>query len=62
MFTLGVKKNNDNSNRHYFSSNKHDASGEMIRSKYQQEALQQGVWGSSYLIVCLPEEKLQQSP
>ena len=42
-FIAGVEKNND-SKRHYFSSNKHDAPGEIIRSEARQEALRQGVW------------------
>ena len=40
----GVEKNNDDSKCHYFSSNKHDAPGEIIRSECRQEALRQGVW------------------
>ena len=40
---IGVEKNNDDSKRRYFSSNKHDAPGEIIRTEYRQEALQQGV-------------------
>lgn len=45
IFMIGVEKNNDDSKRHYFSSNKHDAPGEIIRTESRQEALQQGVWG-----------------
>ena len=41
----GVEKNNDDSKRHYFSSNKHDAPGEIIRSEYCQETLQRDAWG-----------------
>lgn len=44
MVYAGVEKNNDDSKRHYFSSNKHDAPGEIIRSEARQEALRQGVW------------------
>ena len=44
MYTIGVEKNNDDSKCHYFSSNKHDAPGEIIRSECRQEALRQGVW------------------
>ena len=44
IYFAGVEKNNDNSKRHYFSSNKHDAPGEIIRSECRQEALRQGVW------------------
>ena len=40
---IGIEKNNDDSKRHYFSSNKHDAPGEIIRTECRQEALQQGV-------------------
>ena len=47
---LGVEKNNDDSKRHYFSSNKHDAPGEIIRSEFRQEALRQGVWNHSTCI------------
>ena len=42
MYT-GVEKNNDDSKCHYFSSNKHDSPGEIIRSECQQEALRQSV-------------------
>ena len=41
----GVEKNNDTSKRNYFSSNKHDAPGEIIRSDYRLNKLQQGVCG-----------------
>ena len=44
MMYTGVEKNNNYSKRHYFSSNKHDAPGEIIRSEARQEALRQGVW------------------
>ena len=40
----GVEKNNDTSKRNYFSSNKHDAPGEIIRSDYRLNELQWGVW------------------
>ena len=40
----GVEKNNDDSKRHYFSSNKHDAPGKINKSECRQEALRQGVW------------------
>ena len=40
----GVEKNDD-SKWHYFSSNKHDAPGEIIKSEYRQETLQRGAWG-----------------
>ena len=43
LYNTGVEKNDD-SKRHYFSSHKHDAPGEIIRSEYRQEALQEGVW------------------
>ena len=39
----GVEKND--SKRHYSSSSKHDAPGEIIRSEYRQETLQRGAWG-----------------
>ena len=39
---IEIEKNND-SKRHYFSSNKHDAPGEIIRTECRQEALQHGV-------------------
>ena len=42
--TSGVEKNNDTSKRNY-SSNKHDTPGEIIRSDYHLNELQQGVWG-----------------
>ena len=44
ILILGVERNNDDSKRHYFSSNKHDAPGEIIRTECRQEALSQGVW------------------
>ena len=31
LLFIGVEKNNDDLKRHYFSSNKHDAAGEIIR-------------------------------
>ena len=37
-FIAGVEKNNE-FKRHYFSSNKHDAPGEIIRSEARQEVL-----------------------
>ena len=40
MCTPGVEKNNDTSKRNYFSSNKHDAPGEIIRSDYRLNELQ----------------------
>ena len=43
IYFAGIEKNND-SKWHYFSSNKHDAPGEIIRSECRQEALQHGVW------------------
>ena len=45
LITSGVEKNNDTSRRNYFSSNKHDAPGEIIRSDYRLNELQRGVWG-----------------
>ena len=42
LLFIGVEKNNDDSKRHYFSSNKHDAAGEIIRCEarlHQNEAL-----------------------
>ena len=44
IYFTGVEKNNDDSKRHYFSSNKHDAPGEIIRIECRQEALRQGAW------------------
>ena len=44
LITLGVEKN-DTSKRNYFSSDKHDAPGEIIRSDYRLNELQWGVWG-----------------
>ena len=44
MIYTGVEKDNDDSKRHYFSNNKHDAPGEIIRSEARQQALRQGVW------------------
>lgn len=42
---VGVEKNNDDSKRHYFSSNKMDAAAEIVRCDYRLEAMRQGVWG-----------------
>ena len=44
IFYKGVERNNEDSKCHYFSSNKHDAPGEIIKSECRQEALRQGVW------------------
>ncbi|MCG8626156.1 MAG: hypothetical protein MJE68_29690 [Proteobacteria bacterium] len=49
-----MEKNNDTSKRNYFSSNKHDAPGEIIRSDYRLNELQQGVWGHS---TCVREKR-----
>ena len=38
----GVEKNNDDSKRHYYSSNKHDVPMELIRSEVHMEEL---AWG-----------------
>ena len=40
-----MEKNNDVSKKNYFSSNKHDAAVEIIRSDYRLEQMRQGVWG-----------------
>ena len=42
---VGVEKNNDDSERQYFSSNKMDAVAEIVRCDYRLEAMRQGVWG-----------------
>ena len=42
---VGVEKNNDDLKRHYFSSNKMDAAGEIVRGDYRQETLRHGVCG-----------------
>ena len=41
---VGAEKNNDDSKRHYFSSNKMDAAAEVMRCDYRLEAMWQGVW------------------
>ena len=43
--STGVEKNNDTSKRNYFSSNRHDASAEIIRSDYRLEVLKRGAFG-----------------
>jgi hypothetical protein len=43
---------NDTSERNYFSSNKHDAPGEIIRSDYQLNELQRGGGYGNIRIVC----------
>ena len=45
LLFIGVEKNNDNSKRHYFSSNKHDAAGEIIQCEATLEMLQNGIRG-----------------
>ena len=45
FFVAGVEKNNDDSKRHYYSSNKHDAPAEIIRSDARLEMLRQGTGG-----------------
>ena len=35
----GVEKNNDDSKRHYFSSNRHDAAAEIVRADERLEIL-----------------------
>ena len=45
LLFIGVEKNNDDSKRHYFSSNKHDAAGEIIRCEARLEMLQNGIRG-----------------
>ena len=45
FFGLGVEKNNDDSKRHYFSSNKHDAASEIIRCEARLEMLCSGTKG-----------------
>ncbi len=41
-YFIGVEKNNDDSKRHYYSSNKHDAPVELIRSEVRLEVLARG--------------------
>ena len=49
LLFIGVEKNNDNSKQHYFSTNKHDAAGEIICCEARLEMLQNGIRGfSSY--------------
>ena len=38
---VGVEKNNDTAKHCYYSSNKHDPCGEVIRTEKRQEALEQ---------------------
>ena len=45
IYNIHVEKNNDDSKRHYFSSNKMDAAAEIVRSDYRLEVMRQGVWG-----------------
>ena len=45
LLFIGVEKNNDDSKRHYFSSNKHDAAGEIICCEARLEMLQNGIRG-----------------
>ena len=42
-----MEKNNDTSKRNYFSSNRHNAAAEIIKSDYRLEVLKRGVWGHS---------------
>ena len=56
--STGVKKNNDTSKRNYFSSNRHDASAEIIRSDYRLEVLKRGAFGHPS---CEREETLHQT-
>ena len=37
---IGVEKNNDVAKQHYYSSNKHDPCGEVLRSESRQDALE----------------------
>ena len=47
LLFIGMEKNNDDSKQHYFSSNKHDAAGEIIRCKARLEMLRNGIRGFS---------------
>ena len=40
-----MEKNNDTSKRNYLSSNRHNASAEIIKSDFRLESLKRGVWG-----------------
>ena len=39
----GVEKNNDAAKKNYFSSNKHDAPGEILKTEARLEALRRGI-------------------
>ena len=39
---LGVEKNNDDSKRNYFSSNRHDATAEILKTEARLETLASG--------------------
>ena len=41
---VGVEKNNDDSKRHYFSSNKMEATAKILSCDYRLEVMRQGVW------------------
>ena len=45
LLFIGVEKNNDDLKQHYFSSNKHNAAGEIIRCEARLETLQNGIRG-----------------
>ena len=50
-FHVGVEKNNDTSKRNYFSSNRHNAPAEIIRSDFRLESLKRGVGVMEVVIV-----------
>ena len=42
---IGVEKNNDDAKRNYFSSNRHDAAGDILLTEARLEELQRGKYG-----------------
>ena len=44
-YHVGVEKKNDTSKRNYFSSNRHNAPAEIIKSDFRLESLKRGVSG-----------------
>ena len=44
-YYTGVEKNNDDAKRNYFSSNRHDAAGDILRTETILEELRRGKFG-----------------
>ena len=44
-YYTGVEKNNDDAKRNYFSSNRHDAAGDILRTEAILEELRRGKFG-----------------